>query len=82
LGKGAKIVDVKLSARIMVQAHSHSHQQLGTALRGMKALVGSSSPAELGLLEGYGHIEHSTYSGSDGATLVDVVCPVREDCRG
>ena len=35
-------------------------------------------------MEGYvlpGHVEHSAYCGPEGATVIDVFCPVREDYR-
>ena len=35
-------------------------------------------------MEGYvlpGHVEHSAYCGPEGATVIDIFCPVREDYR-
>jgi len=35
-------------------------------------------------MEGYvlpGGVEHSAYCGPEGATVIDIFCPVREDYR-
>jgi len=68
----------------IVPLHSHPHEQLGLVLRGMQALVVDGAAHELGPMEGYvlpGGVEHSAYSGSDGALVLDVFSPVREDYR-
>ena len=64
--------------------HSHPHEQLGLVLRGMQALVVDGVAHELGPMEGYvlpGGVEHSAYCGPDGALVLDVFSPVREDYR-
>jgi len=41
-------------------------------------------PRELGPHEGYvipGGVEHSAFCGPEGAVVLDVFCPVREDYR-
>ena len=66
----------------VVPLHSHPHEQLGIVLRGMQALVIDGVPHELGPLEGYvlpGGVEHSAYCGPEGALVLDVFSPVRED---
>jgi len=68
----------------IVPLHSHPHEQLGLVLRGMQALVVDGVAHELGPMEGYvlpGGVEHSAYSGPDGALVLDVFSPVREDYR-
>ena len=75
---------IEFDAGATVPAHSHPHEQLGIVLRGMQALVVDGVARELGPMEGYvlpGKIEHSAYCGPDGATVIDVFCPVREDYR-
>lgn len=65
-----------------VPLHSHPHEQLGIVLRGMQALVIDGTARELGPMEGYvlpGGVEHSAYCGEDGALVLDVFSPVRED---
>ncbi len=67
-----------------VPAHSHPHEQFGIVLRGMQALVIDGVAHELEPMDGYvlpGGIEHSAYCGPEGATVLDVFCPVREDYR-
>ena len=67
-----------------VPLHSHPHEQLGIVLRGMQALVVDGVARELGPMEGYvlpGGVEHSAYCGPEGALVLDVFSPVREDYR-
>ena len=50
----------------------------------MQALVVDGVPHELGPMEGYvlpGGVEHSAYCGPEGALVLDVFQPVREDYR-
>ena len=66
----------------VVPLHSHPHEQLGIVLRGMQALDVDGEAHELGPLEGYvlpGGVQHSAYCGPEGALVVDVFQPVRED---
>jgi hypothetical protein len=50
----------------------------------MQALVVDGEAHELGPLQGYvlpGGVPHSAYCGPEGATVLDVFRPVREDYR-
>ena len=50
----------------------------------MQALVVDGVAHELQPMEGYvlpGGVEHSAYCGPEGALVLDVFCPVREDYR-
>jgi quercetin dioxygenase-like cupin family protein len=83
-GDGAMVNLIEFQPGATVPAHSHPHEQLGIVLRGMQALVVDGVARELGPREGYvlpGHVEHSAYCGPEGATVIDVFCPVREDYR-
>ena len=83
-GEGAMVNVIEFEPGATVDLHSHPHEQLGIVLRGMQALVVDGVAHELGPMEGYvlpGHVEHSAYCGPDGATVIDVFCPVREDYR-
>ena len=83
-GEGAMVNVIEFEAGATVSAHSHPHEQLGIVLRGMQALVIDGVAHELGPMEGYvipGHVEHSAYCGPEGATVIDIFCPVREDYR-
>ena len=83
-GAGAMINLIEFEAGATVPLHSHPHEQLGIVLRGMQALVVDGVARELGPLEGYvlpGGVEHSAYCGAEGALVIDVFQPVREDYR-
>jgi quercetin dioxygenase-like cupin family protein len=83
-GSNAMVNLIEFSAGATVPAHSHPHEQLGIVLRGMQALVIDGVARELGPMEGYvlpGNVEHSAYCGPEGATVIDIFCPVREDYR-
>jgi quercetin dioxygenase-like cupin family protein len=83
-GEGAMVNLIEFDAGATVPAHSHPHEQLGVVLRGMQALVVDGVAHELGPMEAYvlpGHVEHSAYCGPEGATVIDVFAPVREDYR-
>lgn len=84
-GDGGMINVIEFEPGAVVPLHSHPHEQLGMVLRGMQALVVDGEAHELGPMEGYvlpGGVEHSAYCGSDGATVVDIFVPVRDDYRG
>jgi quercetin dioxygenase-like cupin family protein len=81
-GERAMLNLVTFEPGATVPAHSHPHEQLGVVLRGMQALVIDGVAHELGPMDGYvipGGLEHSAYCGADGATVLDVFSPVRED---
>ncbi|HKP18935.1 MAG TPA: cupin domain-containing protein [Gaiellaceae bacterium] len=83
-GHGAMLNLIEFEPGATVAAHSHEHEQLGIVLRGMQALVIDGVPHELGPMEGYslpGGVEHSAYCGPEGALVLDVFQPVREDYR-
>ena len=65
-----------------VPLHSHPHEQLGIVLEGMQALVVAGVAHEMTPFEAYvlpGGIEHSAYCGPEGALVLDIFTPVRED---
>jgi quercetin dioxygenase-like cupin family protein len=83
-GEGAMLNLIEFEPGATVPLHSHEHEQLGIVLRGMQALVVNGEAHELGPLEGYvlpGGVEHSAYCGPEGALVLDVFRPVREDYR-
>jgi quercetin dioxygenase-like cupin family protein len=83
-GEGAMLNLIEFEPGATVPLHSHEHEQLGLVLRGMQALVVEGVAHELGPLEGYvlpGGVEHAAYCGPDGALVLDVFRPVREDYR-
>jgi quercetin dioxygenase-like cupin family protein len=81
-GDAAMLNLIRFEPGAIVPLHSHPHEQLGIVLEGMQALVVDGVPFELGPLEAYvlpGGVEHSAYCGPDGALVLDVFTPVRED---
>jgi unsaturated pyranuronate lyase len=83
-GKGVMLNMIAFEPGATVPLHSHPHEQAGLVLSGMQALVIDGEPHELGPMEGYvipGGVEHSAYCGPDGALVLDVFHPVREDYR-
>jgi quercetin dioxygenase-like cupin family protein len=83
-GDAAMLNLIEFEPGAVVPLHSHPHEQLGIVLRGMQALVVEGVAHEMGALQGYvlpGNVEHSAYCGADGALVLDVFCPVRDDYR-
>ena len=81
-GEAAMVNLIRFEPGATVPAHSHPHEQLGIVLEGMQALVVDGVGRELGPLEAYvlpGGVEHSAYCGPEGALVLDVFTPVRED---
>jgi quercetin dioxygenase-like cupin family protein len=81
-GEGAMINLIEFEPGSVVPLHSHPHEQLGICLRGLQVLVIEGVEHEFRPMDGYvvpGGMEHSAYCGPDGATVIDVFQPVRED---
>jgi quercetin dioxygenase-like cupin family protein len=81
-GRGAMLNLIEFEPGATVPLHNHAHEQLGIVLRGMQALVVAGMAHELGPMDGYvlpGGVEHSAYCGPEGALVLDVFQPVRED---
>ena len=81
-GEGAMLNLIRFEPGSKVPLHSHPHEQLGIVLEGMQALVVDGVAHELRPFEAYllpGGVEHSAYCGPEGALVLDVFTPVRED---
>jgi unsaturated pyranuronate lyase len=81
-GDAAMVNLVRFEPGTTVPLHSHPHEQLGIVLEGMQALVVDGVAHEMGPFEAYvlpGGIEHSAYCGPEGALVLDIFTPVRED---
>jgi quercetin dioxygenase-like cupin family protein len=81
-GDRAMLNLIRFEPGATVPLHRHPHEQLGLVLEGMQALVVDGVAHELGPLEAYvlpGGVEHSAYCGPEGALVLDVFTPVRED---
>ena len=83
-GEGAMINLIEFDPGAVVPLHSHEHEQLGIVLRGLQVLVVDGVEHPLGPMDGYvlpGGVEHAAHCGPEGATVVDIFRPVREDYR-
>jgi quercetin dioxygenase-like cupin family protein len=83
-GEGAMINLIEFEPGAVVPVHSHPHEQLGIVLRGVQILEIGGEDHPLGPMEGYvlpGGLEHGARCGPEGATVIDVFQPVREDYR-
>jgi quercetin dioxygenase-like cupin family protein len=83
-GQEAMLNLIEFEPGASVPLHSHEHEQLGIVLRGLQVLVIDGVEHRLGPHDAYaipGGVEHSAHCGPEGATVLDVFQPVREDYR-
>ncbi|MBV8949039.1 MAG: cupin domain-containing protein [Solirubrobacterales bacterium] len=83
-GEGAMLNLVELEPGAVVAHHHHPHEQLGLMLRGSMTLNVDGAEHVLREMDGYtlpGDIEHGATAGPEGALVLDVFRPVREDYR-
>src|ERR1700674_2677719 len=73
-----------LHADRLVTEHRHDHEQVGFVLRGSVTMVIAGQSRELRVGETYtiaSQVPHSARAGGDGASVVDVFAPVREEWK-
>jgi quercetin dioxygenase-like cupin family protein len=83
-GEQAMLNLVELAPHARVPRHSHPHEQLGVVLRGELTLETSDGEHVLRPMDAYtlpGDIEHEAVAGPEGALVLDVFQPIREDYR-
>jgi quercetin dioxygenase-like cupin family protein len=83
-GERAMLNLVELGPNAVVPTHSHPHEQLGVVLRGELSLVVAGQAHLLTEMDAYtlpGGLEHQAQAGPQGALVLDVFQPVREDYR-
>ena len=83
-GDGAMLNLIEFEPGAEVPLHQHPHEQLGLVLRGVQTLIVAGVRHDLGPMQGYvlpGGVEHAAECGPEGATVLDVFQPVREDYR-
>ena len=83
-GEQAMLNLVELAPHARVPRHSHPHEQLGVVLRGELTLGTSDGEHVLRPMDAYtlpGDIEHEAVAGPEGALVLDVFQPIREDYR-
>jgi quercetin dioxygenase-like cupin family protein len=83
-GEGAMLNLVEMAPGALIPAHSHPHEQLGVVLRGELKLVAADHEHILRPMDAYvlpGEVEHEARAGAEGALVLDVFQPIREDYR-
>ena len=83
-GEGAMLNLVELAPSAIVALHSHPEEQLGMILRGSMTLKVEGTDHVLEEMDCYtmpGGVEHEGVGGPEGALVLDVFRPVREDYR-
>ena len=83
-GEHAMLNLVEFEPNAVVPLHSHPHEQLGFVLRGTLVLAVEGTEHLVGPMGCYAlpsGVEHAARCGPEGATVVDVFQPVREDYR-
>jgi quercetin dioxygenase-like cupin family protein len=83
-GDSAMLNLVELEPGAVVPEHSHPHEQLGIGLSGLIVMIFDGEEHPLGPMDAM-HIPsgvvHGAYAGPEGAVVLDVFVPVREDFR-
>jgi quercetin dioxygenase-like cupin family protein len=75
---------IELDAGSVVPEHSHEHEQLGICLSGSLVFRVGDESRELGPGETWsipGNVPHAVHVGPDGAVVLDVFAPTRDDWR-
>jgi quercetin dioxygenase-like cupin family protein len=83
-GERGMVQVVELEPGAEVPTHSHPHEQLGLIVSGVMTMVVDGVARECAPMDAYvlpGGIEHGGRAGPEGATVLDVFVPVREDYR-
>jgi unsaturated pyranuronate lyase len=73
---------IELDANSLVPEHSHEHEQLGMCLSGSLLFRVGDESRELGPGETWsipGNVPHEVQVGPDGAVVIDVFAPTRDD---
>ncbi len=81
-GAGAMLNQIEFEPGATVPLRSHPHEQLGLVLSGTQILIVDGVEHPLGAMEGYvlaSGVEHAARCGPEGAVVLDVFQPVRED---
>jgi quercetin dioxygenase-like cupin family protein len=81
-GERLSLAVVELDPGSVVAEHRHPHEQLGMVLRGSVRFRVGNEERELGPGETWcipGDVPHEVHAGPDGAEVIDVFAPVRED---
>jgi quercetin dioxygenase-like cupin family protein len=83
-GREMTFAVVELEPNTPVKPHQHPNEQMGIVLTGSLRFVVGAEDRELRPGDTYvipGGVPHQALSGPDGAVVIDVFSPVREDWR-
>ena len=75
---------IELDANTLVPEHSHEHEQLGMCLSGSLLFRVADESRKLGPGETWsipGNVPHEVQVGPDGAVVIDVFAPTRDEWR-
>ena len=84
-GERLTMAVVELEPGAVAAEHSHENEQLGIVLRGSICFRVGDESRELGPGGTWripSHAPHEATAGPDGATVIDIFAPVREDWVG
>jgi quercetin dioxygenase-like cupin family protein len=83
-GERLTLAVLELDAGKVVPEHSHEHEQLGIVLRGSLTFRVGNEARELsagGTWRIASNVPHEVHVGADGAIVIDVFAPARDDWR-
>jgi quercetin dioxygenase-like cupin family protein len=83
-GAGLTLAVVELDPDSVVAEHSHANEQLGMVLRGQVSFRIGEEVRELGPGATWcipANVPHEVHTGPDGAVVIDVFAPPRDDWR-
>ena len=75
---------VEIDPDVQVPEHRHENEQVGFVLRGSVTMVIGNQSRDLRVGETYtiaSQVPHSAKAGADGASVVDVFVPVRQEWK-
>jgi quercetin dioxygenase-like cupin family protein len=81
-GKSATFAQIELEPNIDVPEHEHVNEQIGVLIAGSMTFQIGDETRELVPGDGWvipAHVPHSVSSGPDGAALVELFAPERDD---
>jgi quercetin dioxygenase-like cupin family protein len=83
-GERVTMAVVQLDPNAVSPAHHHENEQLGFVIAGSIVMRIGTEERELQPGDTYNipsHVSHDAVAGPDGATVVDVFVPIREDWK-
>jgi unsaturated pyranuronate lyase len=84
-GERVTLSYVELDPGVTVPEHSHENEQLGMVLTGSLTFTVGDETREVGPRQAWcitANVPHSVIAGPEGAVLVEIFSPVRDDWAG